>query len=86
VTSSAIEYALSKHGSFTDVEFSKCDLDKPLPGTLATNGEQGSLDKLQQFGSGETLRQLIADGGTARRSNWSGRLILSGGQQNFGVI
>jgi alkanesulfonate monooxygenase SsuD/methylene tetrahydromethanopterin reductase-like flavin-dependent oxidoreductase (luciferase family) len=65
VNSSAfIEYALAKYGSFTDVDFSIYDLDKPLPGKLTTNGEQGSLDKFQQFGSGKTLRQLAADGGT----------------------
>jgi hypothetical protein len=34
VTSSAfIEHALAKYGSFTDVDFSKYDLDKPLPGS-----------------------------------------------------
>jgi FMN-dependent oxidoreductase (nitrilotriacetate monooxygenase family) len=65
VTSSAfIEHALAKYGSFTDIDFSKYELDKPLPGKLTTNGEQGSLDKFQQFGSGKTLRQLVADGGT----------------------
>jgi FMN-dependent oxidoreductase (nitrilotriacetate monooxygenase family) len=66
VTSSAfIEHALAKFGSFTDVDFSKYELDKPLPGKLATNGEQGSLDKFQQFGSNKPLRQLAADGGTS---------------------
>ena len=30
------------------------DLDSPLP-KLTTNGEQGSLDKFQQWGSGKTL-------------------------------
>jgi alkanesulfonate monooxygenase SsuD/methylene tetrahydromethanopterin reductase-like flavin-dependent oxidoreductase (luciferase family) len=66
VTSSAfVEHTLAKFGSFTDVDFSKYELDKPLPGKLTTNGEQGSLDKFQQFGSGKTLRQLVADGGTS---------------------
>ena len=66
VTSSAfVEHTLAKFGSFTDVDFSKYELDKPLPGKLTTNGEQGSLDKFQQFGSGKTLRQLAADGGTS---------------------
>jgi len=32
------------------------------PGRLVTNGEQGSLDKFQNFGSGKTLRQLVVDG------------------------
>jgi long-chain alkane monooxygenase len=66
VTSSTfVEHTLAKFGSFTDVDFSKYELDKPLPGKLTTNGEQGSLDKFQQFGSGKTLRQLAADGGTS---------------------
>jgi alkanesulfonate monooxygenase SsuD/methylene tetrahydromethanopterin reductase-like flavin-dependent oxidoreductase (luciferase family) len=66
ITSPAfIEHSLAKYGSFTDVDFSKYELDKPLPGKLATNGEQGSLDKFQQFGSNKTLRQLVADGGTS---------------------
>jgi FMN-dependent oxidoreductase (nitrilotriacetate monooxygenase family) len=59
-----IEHSLAKYGSFTDTDFSIYDLDKPLPGKLTTNGEQGSLDKFQQFGSNKTLRQLVADGGT----------------------
>jgi hypothetical protein len=33
-------------------------VDSPLP-HLTTQGEQGSLDKFQQSGSGKTLRQLI---------------------------
>jgi len=66
VTSSAfIEHVLAKFGSFTDIDFSRYELDRPLPGKLVTNGEQGSLDKFQQFGSGKTLRQLVADGGTS---------------------
>jgi FMN-dependent oxidoreductase (nitrilotriacetate monooxygenase family) len=59
-----IEHSLAKYGSFTDTDFSKYPLDEPLPGKLTTNGEQGSLDKFQQFGSGKTLRQLTAEGGT----------------------
>jgi FMN-dependent oxidoreductase (nitrilotriacetate monooxygenase family) len=61
VTSPAyIEMALSSVSSVTDIDFSKFDLDKPLP-TLTTNGEQGSLDKFIQPGSGKTLRQLAAE-------------------------
>jgi FMN-dependent oxidoreductase (nitrilotriacetate monooxygenase family) len=49
--------------AITEIDFSQFDLDKPLPGRLTTNGEQGSLDKFQQHGSGKTLRQLVTDGG-----------------------
>ena len=38
----------------------RSDLDKPLP-KLTTNGEQGSLDKFAQWGSGKTLRQLAME-------------------------
>jgi FMN-dependent oxidoreductase (nitrilotriacetate monooxygenase family) len=58
-----IERSLALYASFTEVDFSRYDLDQPLPEKLVTNGEQGSLDKFQQWGSGKTLRQLVRDGG-----------------------
>ena len=54
------EKALALIAAITDIDFSKFDLDAPLP-HLTTNGEQGSLDAFQQAGSGKTLRQLCAD-------------------------
>ncbi|WGD31086.1 NtaA/DmoA family FMN-dependent monooxygenase [Ancylobacter sp. WKF20] len=54
------EKALALIAAITDIDFSKFDLDQPLP-HLTTNGEQGSLDAFQQWGSGKTLRQLCAD-------------------------
>lgn len=53
---------LASISSITDIDFSRFDLDKPLPERLVTNGEQGSLDKFQQYGSGKTLRELVVDG------------------------
>ena len=47
-----IEAALAAIGTVTDIDFSQFDLDQPLP-HLTTNGEQGSLDKFAQWGSGE---------------------------------
>ena len=32
-----------------------------MPARLTTNGEQGSLDRFQQWGSGKTLRQLASE-------------------------
>jgi FMN-dependent oxidoreductase (nitrilotriacetate monooxygenase family) len=62
VTSSAfVEASLAASGTTSDIDFSQYDLDKPLPGRLTTNGEQGSLDRFQQWGSGKTLRQLAAE-------------------------
>jgi FMN-dependent oxidoreductase (nitrilotriacetate monooxygenase family) len=55
-----IEAALAAVGTVTDIDFSGFDLDKPLP-PLTTNGEQGSLDKFAQWGSGKTLRQLAQE-------------------------
>ncbi len=53
-----IEQTLGLISAITDIDFAKFDLDSPLP-HLTTQGEQGSLDKFQQWGSGKTLRQLI---------------------------
>lgn len=49
--------------AITEIDFAQYELDKPLPEKLVTNGESGTLDKFQQWGSGKTLRQLAADGG-----------------------
>ncbi|MGD9764015.1 MAG: NtaA/DmoA family FMN-dependent monooxygenase [Candidatus Binatia bacterium] len=53
-----IEQTLCLISAITDIDFSKYDLDSVMP-HLTTNGEQGSLDKFQQWGSGKTLRQLV---------------------------
>ena len=55
-----IEASLAGIGTVTDIDFSRFDLDAELP-PLTTNGEQGSLDKFAQWGSGKTLRQLTAE-------------------------
>ncbi len=57
---SFIERALGSTATVTDIDFSKYDLDQPLP-RLTTNGEQGSLDKFAQWGSGKTLRRLAME-------------------------
>lgn len=53
---------LSSISAITEIDFAQFDLDKPLPYELKTNGEQGSLDKFQQWGSGKTLRELVVGG------------------------
>jgi long-chain alkane monooxygenase len=55
-----IERSLAGISSITDIDFSKFPLDEPLP-HLTTNGEQGSLDKFAQWGSGKTLRRLAME-------------------------
>jgi long-chain alkane monooxygenase len=55
-----VERALASTATVTDIDFARFDLDQPLP-RLTTNGEQGSLDKFAQWGSGKTLRQLAME-------------------------
>ena len=55
-----VEAALASIGTVTDIDFAPFDLDAELP-RLTTNGEQGSLDKFAQWGSGKTLRQLASE-------------------------
>jgi long-chain alkane monooxygenase len=57
------ERRLSLISGITDIDFSKFDMDKPLPEDLTTNGESSSLKRFAQLGSGKTLRQLIKEGG-----------------------
>jgi FMN-dependent oxidoreductase (nitrilotriacetate monooxygenase family) len=55
-----IDQMLVLMSAITDIDFARFDLDEVLP-HLTTNGEQGSLDKFQQPGSGKTLRQLVVE-------------------------
>jgi FMN-dependent oxidoreductase (nitrilotriacetate monooxygenase family) len=54
---------LASISAITEIDFAQFDLDQPLPHKLVTNGESGSLDKFQQWGSGKTLRELVTSGG-----------------------
>lgn len=60
-----IDDQLASISGITDIDFSVYDIDKPLPERLITNGEQGTLDRFQQWGSGKTLKELVADGLTS---------------------
>jgi FMN-dependent oxidoreductase (nitrilotriacetate monooxygenase family) len=57
-----IDDMLGSISAITDIDFSEFDIDKPLPRRLITNGEQGTLDRFQEFGSGKTLRRLAEAG------------------------
>ena len=57
-----IDDQLASISAITDIDFSVYDVDKPLPERLITNGEQGTLDRFQEWGSGKTLRQLAEAG------------------------
>ncbi|MBS0249878.1 MAG: LLM class flavin-dependent oxidoreductase, partial [Proteobacteria bacterium] len=56
-----LEQCLALISAITDIDFKKYDISKPLPEKLTTNGEQGSLDMFQQWGSNKTLRQLVVE-------------------------
>jgi len=56
-----LEQCLVLISAITDIDFKKYDLDKPLPEKLYTNGEQGSLDMFQQWGSNKTVRDLVIE-------------------------
>ncbi len=56
-TDAFITSQLGMISTVTDIDFSKFPLDEVLP-PLTTNGEQGSLNKFAQAGSGKTLREL----------------------------
>lgn len=57
-----IQDILAQVSALTEIDFARFGLDEPLPYRLTTNGEQGTLDKFQQWGSGKTLRELVIDG------------------------
>jgi long-chain alkane monooxygenase len=57
-----IDDMLASISAITDIDFSRFEVDEPLPERLITNGEQGTLDRFQEYGSGKTLRQLAEQG------------------------
>jgi alkanesulfonate monooxygenase SsuD/methylene tetrahydromethanopterin reductase-like flavin-dependent oxidoreductase (luciferase family) len=56
-----IQDVLVQVSALTQIDFAEFDLDQPLPRRLETNGEKGTLDQFQQWGSGKTLRQLVVE-------------------------
>lgn len=59
-----MERAVGMFSALTDIDFSKFDLDKPLP-ELSTDGETTALKMFTQPGSGKPFRQLIREAGKA---------------------
>jgi FMN-dependent oxidoreductase (nitrilotriacetate monooxygenase family) len=57
-----VEFVLAEISAITEVDFSRFDLDEPLPDDLTTNGERGTLNAFMQRGSGKTLRELVGLG------------------------
>jgi FMN-dependent oxidoreductase (nitrilotriacetate monooxygenase family) len=55
------ERKLAFVSSISNIDFSKFDLDKPVP-PLTTEGGSGALEKVVPPGSPKTLRELLRDG------------------------
>ena len=56
-----VDQQLALISALTDIDFSRFDLDKPLP-PLTTNGESTILARFTQQGSDKPLRQLVREG------------------------
>jgi alkanesulfonate monooxygenase SsuD/methylene tetrahydromethanopterin reductase-like flavin-dependent oxidoreductase (luciferase family) len=56
-----IQHFLTQLSSITEIDFSRFDLDQPLP-SVTTNGERGSLEAFARRGEGKTLRELVSGG------------------------
>jgi alkanesulfonate monooxygenase SsuD/methylene tetrahydromethanopterin reductase-like flavin-dependent oxidoreductase (luciferase family) len=57
-----IELVLATMSSITELDFSRFDLDEPLP-PVTTNGERGFLEAFARRAEGKTLREAVIDDG-----------------------
>jgi FMN-dependent oxidoreductase (nitrilotriacetate monooxygenase family) len=57
-----VEFVLAEMASITEVDFSKFDLDQPLP-PVTTNGERGFLEGFARRAAGKTLREAVTEDG-----------------------
>ncbi|AXG80867.1 NtaA/DmoA family FMN-dependent monooxygenase [Streptomyces paludis] len=67
-----IERSLVAISDVTDIDFSRFDLDQPLPADLATHGEQGTLRAMLKGGRDRTLRELITGDAGRRKGDLVG--------------
>jgi alkanesulfonate monooxygenase SsuD/methylene tetrahydromethanopterin reductase-like flavin-dependent oxidoreductase (luciferase family) len=67
----AIELVLTTMGSITEIDFSKFDLDAPMP-EVTTNGERGFLEAFVKRAEGKTLRQAVIDDGMGGANDYVG--------------
>jgi alkanesulfonate monooxygenase SsuD/methylene tetrahydromethanopterin reductase-like flavin-dependent oxidoreductase (luciferase family) len=57
-----IELVLATMSSITELDFSRFDLDRPLP-PVTTNGERGFLEAFVRRAEGKTLREAVIEDG-----------------------
>jgi FMN-dependent oxidoreductase (nitrilotriacetate monooxygenase family) len=57
-----ISQRLGHLDALVEVDFSRFDLDEPLPDDLVTDGESTGFERFIQRGSGKTLRELVTGG------------------------
>jgi FMN-dependent oxidoreductase (nitrilotriacetate monooxygenase family) len=66
-----IELVLATMSSITEVDFSRFDLDEPLP-AVTTNGERGFLESFARRAAGKTLRQAVINDGMSGAGEFIG--------------
>jgi FMN-dependent oxidoreductase (nitrilotriacetate monooxygenase family) len=66
-----IELVLATMSSITEVDFSRFDLDEPLP-AVTTNGERGFLESFSRRAAGKTLRQAVINDGMSGAGEFIG--------------
>jgi FMN-dependent oxidoreductase (nitrilotriacetate monooxygenase family) len=66
-----IQLVLVTMSSITEIDFSRFDLDQPLP-AVTTNGERGFLEAFVRRAEGKTLRQAVVDDGMSDAGEFVG--------------
>ena len=54
-----IEERLAGFSKTTNIDFSRFDLDKPLPDDVTTDGHQQILDEYRKFAAGRSIREAL---------------------------
>jgi FMN-dependent oxidoreductase (nitrilotriacetate monooxygenase family) len=60
-----IEERLASFGKITNIDFTKFDIDKPLPSDVTTNGHQQMLADYHKFAAGRSIREALVAFGNA---------------------
>jgi alkanesulfonate monooxygenase SsuD/methylene tetrahydromethanopterin reductase-like flavin-dependent oxidoreductase (luciferase family) len=55
----SIDYRLAAFAKTTNIDFSKLDIDKPLPEDITTNGHQQNLVEFRKKAAGRSIREAI---------------------------
>lgn len=60
ISAERIVERLAHFGKVTNIDFSRFDLDKPLPDDVTTNGHQQNLEQFRKLANGRTIRETMA--------------------------